>query len=155
MQVLDSIKYPRAWDVSVLGTDIDAGALETARRGRYDRGRLEKVPSSFRDRYFASNPDGTVSVNDEVKAITEFQGLNLKDVLTAGAFRDRFDVILCRNVMIYFDYPAQQRLVTDLAACLKPGGVLFTGEGEVLHLYRHGLETLERANCILYRKQEE
>jgi chemotaxis protein methyltransferase CheR len=155
MQVLDGIKYPRAWDLTVLGTDIDAGALETARRGRYDRGRFEKVPSSFLDRFFSSNADGTVSVTDEVKAITEFRDLNLKNLEMAASFHGRFDIILCRNVMIYFDYAAQQHLVSALAGCLKPGGFLFTGEGEVLHLYRHGLETLERTNCIFYRKNEE
>lgn len=155
MQVLDCIKYPRAWDLTVLGTDIDAGALATARRGCYDRGRFEKVPPSFLERFFLPNPDSSVSVTDEVKAVTEFQELNLKDLATAASFQGRFDVILCRNVMIYFDHPAQQRLVTDLAACLRPGGFLFTGEGEVLHLYRHGFETIERERCIFYRKAEE
>ena len=81
--------------------------------------------------------------------------LNLRDLPGEESLKNSFDIIFCRNVMIYFDLAAQQRLVSALSACLAPGGYLFTGEGEVLHLYDHSLEVLERGDAVYYRKRAE
>lgn len=157
MQVLDSIRYAKAWDIEVLGTDINADVLELARVGRYDRLRMGKTPVEFMERYFIPCPDAgeEVLVSDEVKALTRFQALNLRNLSETDSFKNLFDIIFCRNVMIYFDLPAQQRLVEALTACLKPGGYLFTGEGEVLHLYRHSLKLIEQEQSMFYKKPEE
>ncbi len=154
MQILNTVRYAKAWDIKVMGTDINTDALEIAKAGRYDHLRLGKTPARFIERYFGLGLHEEVVVSDEVKEITEFQRLNLKNLPEMGSLRNYFDIILCRNVMIYFDLPAQQRLVSALSACLKPGGYLFTGEGEVLHLHDHHLEVRERGECIFYRKRE-
>jgi len=154
MQVLDSLRYPRAWDIQVLGTDINATALATARIGHYDTTRLGQLPPRFRERYFQVRAPDEIAVSDEVKAITEFQVMNFRDLPSQASFLSAFDVIFCRNVMIYFDLAAQQGLITALTACLKPGGYLFTGEGEVLHLYDHELEVVEKDSCSFYRRPE-
>jgi chemotaxis protein methyltransferase CheR len=154
MQILGTVRYPKAWDLRVLGTDISADALETARLGRYDRARLQNAPSHFVERCFKPRQPGEVVVSDEVKEITAFQVKNLKSLPGDQSFREAFDIIFCRNVLIYFDLAAQQRLITDLSACLKPGGYLFTGEGEVLHIYRHVLDAKEHGGCIFYKNPE-
>lgn len=154
MQVLDTIRYSKAWDLKVLGTDINADALEVAKIGRYDRMRLGKTPAQFLEKYFNAYSAEEIVVCDEAKEITEFQKINLRNLSEMESFRNLFDVIFCRNVMIYFDLSAQQRLVSALAGCLKPGGYLFTGEGEVLHLYAHSFEVIEREKSVFYRKPE-
>lgn len=152
MQLLDTLRYPRAWDLKVLGTDINAEALETARAGKYDGTRMGNLPPQFPCRFFSSNASGEVVVADDLRTITEFRPLNLRQLPETEDFRNAFDLIFCRNVMIYFDLAAQQRLITALADCLVPGGYLFTGEGEVLHLYEHSFEMIERSGCLYYRK---
>jgi chemotaxis protein methyltransferase CheR len=154
MQVLESLRYPKAWDARVLGTDINADALETARAGRYDVTRLGSMPPPLIERYFQVCSPEEITVTDAVREITEFSVLNLRTLPEQESFKNAFDIIFCRNVMIYFDLPAQQRLVTALTACLKPGGYLFTGEGEVLHLYRHDFEVKEMNGSIFYRKPD-
>jgi len=155
MQILESLRYPKAWDVKVLGTDINRDAIDLAKLGRYDSQRLGKTPSSFVERYFTVCTPQEIVVSDEVKEITEFRMLNLRDLPGEESLKNSFDIIFCRNVMIYFDLAAQQRLVSALSACLVPGGCLFTGEGEVLHLYDHSLEVLERGEAVYYRKKAE
>ena len=113
-----------------------------------------QLPPRFRERYFQVRAPDEIAVSDEVKAITEFQVMNFRDLPSQASFLSAFDVIFCRNVMIYFDQAAQQGLITALTACLKPGGYLFTGEGEVLHLYDHELEVVEKDSCSFYRRPE-
>ncbi|MGA1791398.1 MAG: CheR family methyltransferase [bacterium] len=67
---------------------------------------------------------------------------------------ERLDMIFCRNVMIYFDFAAQQQLVENLYACLKPGGYLFAGDAELLGIYKHDFETLDFEGAYFYRKPE-
>jgi chemotaxis protein methyltransferase CheR len=66
----------------------------------------------------------------------------------------RFDIIFCRNVMIYFSSPCQQLLVEALHRLLLPGGYLFTGDAEPLHLFKHDFKQVEEAGCLIYQKME-
>jgi chemotaxis protein methyltransferase CheR len=63
-----------------------------------------------------------------------------------------FDIVFCRNVMIYFSTESQQQLVEMLHRLLVPGGYLFTGDAEPLHLYRHEFSRVLDADCLIYRK---
>jgi chemotaxis protein methyltransferase CheR len=154
MQLLDAIRYPRAWDLSVLGTDINATAIETARQGQYEQSRLGSLPASFLERYFTPAASGGIEMSEEIRQMTSFQVMNLKCLPEQASFQNRFDIVFCRNVLIYFDLPAQQRLISALTDSLRPGGYLFTGEGEVLHLYQHDLDVIERDGVVFYRKPE-
>jgi chemotaxis protein methyltransferase CheR len=154
MQALETIRYPRAWDIKVLGTDINADTLETAKAGRYEAAKLGKMAPALIERYFAASGREEISAVQALRDVTEFQCLNLRDLPDMASFRNAFDIIFCRNVMIYFDLAAQQRLVSALSECLVPGGYLFTGEGEVLHLYNHSFRVRERGACIFYQKPE-
>jgi chemotaxis protein methyltransferase CheR len=152
MQLLETLRYAKAWDIKVLGTDINPEVLETARAGYYEVTRLESMPARIIERYCRRPSPHQILLEDEVKAITEFQVMNLRNLGEQESFKNAFDIIFCRNVMIYFDLPAQQQLITALSACLKQGGYLFTGEGEVLHLFRHELEMTDKNGCIFYRR---
>jgi chemotaxis protein methyltransferase CheR len=120
------------WDVRILATDISTKMLGIARAGMYDAARLAAVPPMYRS-YFAEvhGDTGTqrFAVSPDIRDIVRFRHLNLID---AWPFKGPFDFIFCRNVMIYFDQPTQQKLVERYWNCLAPGGFLFTGHSESL-----------------------
>ena len=130
---------PSEWDTKLLATDISTRVLETARRGVYDKSRVSSIPPALRNKYLAVNKfEGQVfyEATDAVRNVIAFRHLNLME---PWPFRGPFDFIFCRNVMIYFDKPTQQRLVNRYADVLAPGGMLFTGHSESLTGISHGL----------------
>ncbi len=123
------------WRVEILGTDISEKALSTALSGKYTDYAVRSTPSTVKNRYFKQ--DGSFWVLDPtIKSMVSFEVLNLKDRLAAKRF-GQFDVIFCRNVLIYFDNPMKTQVVNTFAEQLKPDGTLFIGHSETLR----GLET--------------
>ncbi len=140
------MEYSR-WRAGVLATDISTDALETARRGVYDSQRLEQVPKDCLLRHFEPAGAGAFRVREEARREVTFRRLNLRN--DEYPFRQRFDIVFCRNVMIYFSASVRQRLLERLLRWLLPGGLLFVGHSESLVGGAHGFECLGPA---LYRK---
>lgn len=134
MSLLEAAQGKRS--VRVLASDLSDRMLEKAVAGIYEAARLQTLPAGWRDRYFERLKDGRFKAGAELRATVSFARLNLLE-LPAGP--ERLDAIFCRNVMIYFDRPVQQQLVTELEARLKPEGWLYTGMAESLLAIRHGL----------------
>ena len=127
--------------VKVLGTDISTRVLEKAMEGRYEAEKIEGIPSAWLSEYFTTleGPEGRMyQVGPKLRAVTHFSRFNLNG--EKYPFRSKFDVIFCRNVMIYFNQEVQQRLVDRLIACLKTGGYLYTGHSESLLRVKHALK---------------
>ena len=120
-------------DLKILATDIDRKVLATARRGIYPDSALAKLPDTYRDSYFhpADASHDKREVVPEVKALVAFRPLNL---LGPWPFKGGFDMIMCRNVAIYFDPPTQNRLWKKLAETLAPDGVLYIGHSESIQI---------------------
>lgn len=117
--------------VQILATDIDTSVLVTARRGVYLDDALKNVTPEQRRRHFLKGRDsnaGMVRVRPELSALIDFKPLNL--LSPAWPMKELFDIIFCRNVMIYFDKPTQRQVLARLADNLKPGGLLFAGHSE-------------------------
>jgi chemotaxis protein methyltransferase CheR len=117
--------------VQILATDIDTNVLVTARRGVYREDSLKNVSPEQRRRFFLKGRDGNagmVRVRPELGALIDFKPLNL--LSAKWPMTEPFDVIFCRNVMIYFDKPTQRQVLARLAEHLKPGGLLFAGHSE-------------------------
>jgi chemotaxis protein methyltransferase CheR len=122
---------------SIAATDISRGALHTAIGGNYEARKAAPLPEGWRNRYFFQVNDGaggkrsacTLRVAEPVRRLVSFSSLNL---LQPFIHLGTFDVIFCRNVMIYFDQETRDKLVEDLAYQLAPGGYLFTGHSETL-----------------------
>jgi len=159
MALLESLRFPKAWDVEILAGDLSDRCIAKASGGYYENDRLKGVPREYLEKYMERTADGAV-VRDEVKRLIRFCHLNLGAVIDGGAFPGvapgfaGFDIIFCRNVMIYFSPESQQKLVDALSRSLAPGGYFFTGDAEPLHLYSHELETVRDAGCLIYRKSE-
>ncbi|AFG37923.1 CheR family methyltransferase [Spirochaeta africana] len=117
----------------ILGTDISTRMLERCRAAVYPAERIEPVPESLRKRYLLRSKDrtaGLVKIRPELRSRVQFHRVNLMD----GDFgiRDTFQIIFCRNVIIYFDRERQVQLMHKLHAQLAPGGYLFLGHSETL-----------------------
>ena len=115
----------------VLGTDIDTDVLNTAHAGVYRMERAATLPAERLRRHFlrgTGSNDGLVSVRPELRSLVRFGQLNLQSPVWPAL--ERFDVIFCRNVVIYFDREFQKKLLTRLADLLVPGGLLMVGHSE-------------------------
>ncbi|MFC4302791.1 CheR family methyltransferase [Cohnella boryungensis] len=141
--ILDSLD---ALDKStVLATDIDDGVLAKAKEGVYLERSLRDVPASYKEKYFVP-ADGAFKVADRLKRAIKLQKQNL----LLDSFGDKFDLIVCRNVMIYFTEDAKHLLYGKFARALKPGGLLFVGSTE--QIFSPGQYGLETADTFFYRR---
>jgi chemotaxis protein methyltransferase CheR len=139
MTLLEATEGGGDWDVKLLASDISTRVLASARRGAYDQAKVQNVPPELRNRYFALNRfEGKAfyDASPALKKVIAFRHLNLME---PWPFAGPFDFIFCRNVMIYFDKPTQQKLVRRFHDCLAPGGMLFTGHSESLTGIDHPL----------------
>jgi chemotaxis protein methyltransferase CheR len=116
---------------SVNASDISTAALSAAMRGEYEEAKTAALPAGWRDRYFSSHGSmhGMCGVVPSVRSMVSFASLNL---LRPFAHVGQFDVIFCRNVMIYFEQATRDQLVENLVMQLPSGGYLFTGHSETL-----------------------
>ena len=120
------------WDWRVLATDISTKALGKATQGVYAGDRIEAIPNAWLRKYFKrgfGDADGYYQVKSQIRERINFRQQNLLGQLT---IQDKFQVIFCRNVMIYFDRETQEKLVRQLCRFLVPGGYLLTGHSESL-----------------------
>ncbi len=117
--------------VHVLGSDISEAALERARIGRYRSRRAQTVPPEARRRYL-SEEDGFVLVRPELRALVTFVRHNLVSDPAPPSGEEPFDLIVCRNVLIYFATASAERVATKLSGALAPGGQLLLGVADQL-----------------------
>lgn len=124
-------------DVKILATDISTKVLRKAVTAIYDENKIRNIPQPLLRKYFlrgTGSRNGQYRVKRDITEMVRFMRLNLKD---ATVFSETFDVIFCRNVMIYFDTPTQQALIDRFYDCLRPGGYLFVGHSEGLTGLKH------------------
>ncbi|MEZ3485961.1 MAG: protein-glutamate O-methyltransferase CheR [Lachnospiraceae bacterium] len=120
-----------AWDTRVLATDISQNALIAAKNAVYDEESLKELSPTWKSKYFRpAGIPGTYTVAPEIKSNVIFRTFNLMDPIR---FRLKFDVIFCRNVMIYFDQPTKEALVQRFFDATNPGGYLLIGHSESLN----------------------
>lgn len=126
-------------DFRMVASDISTKALRAASAAVYKMPAVEKLPIDTLRKYFEKGmgeASGFARVRKELRSKIQFRQVNLLEV---PKFETKFDVIFCRNVMIYFDRAVQQRVVSALEKNLRPGGYLFISHSESLNGITHGL----------------
>jgi len=118
------------WDAKILATDISSTVLEKAVKGCYEKDDLDKLSPTWRINYFQKADDNRLMVTDKIKKEVIFRRLNLMD--DHFPFKQKFHVIFCRNVMIYFDMETKHKLVNKFYNLLEYGGYLFIGHSETI-----------------------
>lgn len=138
-----------AGGVQITATDISQTMLDTCRAGIYDNLALSRGLSPDRRRvFFENNGDGRMKVNDKVKRMVSFRPQNLKD---SYALLGKFDVIFCRNVLIYFSPEMKGKVLNQMAASLNPGGYLLLGASESLTGLTDKFEMIRCNPGIIYK----
>jgi chemotaxis protein methyltransferase CheR len=134
-------------DVRILATDISRNMLGRAQEGVYGKGQVKEIPPGLRSRHFdpiqaGSREEPRFKVRREVMDLVAFSHLNL---MRPWPMKGPFDVILCRNVMIYLDRPTREHLVRRFTDLLPSGGYLMVGHSESLNGIGHGLRYVQPA----------
>lgn len=115
------------WRLNYIATDVDTNVLDFAKAGVYTTQALKDVPNAWLSRYFTKVDEGHYKVLDKLRAQIQFKQFNLMDRIPAGRV---YDLISCRNVMIYFEAQTKNELVERFYDVTKEGGYLFTGHSE-------------------------
>jgi chemotaxis protein methyltransferase CheR len=135
---------------SILATDISTAVLDKARTGIYDEEKAMAIPMGLRKKYLLrgkKSEQRLIRVAPEQRALVRFQRINFME--DQYGIKEPMGIIFCRNVIIYFDRPTQQRILGRLSQHLIPGGYLFVGHSESLH----GMELpLVQATTTVYKK---
>jgi chemotaxis protein methyltransferase CheR len=144
--------HPRSWRFEILATDISPVVIETARAAVYPEAAVAPVPEGLRGRYLRRSRDrefARVRIAPAVRERVRFRELNLLDA--DYGFPQPFDVAFCRNVMIYFNRPAQEKVLERICRSLRPGGYLLMGHAESLNGMRL---PLTQAATTVYRRSD-
>ncbi len=144
-ELLDSSQFK----INILASDISTKVLGMAKKGIYSQARVENISSELLRRYFQKgirNGEGFVRIKKELRSLIEFKSINLIEPFQG--IKD-FDIIFCRNVMIYFDLEIKQKIITNLTNHIKPGGYLFIGHSESLNGLKTSLKYIQPA---IYQK---
>ncbi|MEK4028966.1 protein-glutamate O-methyltransferase CheR [Pseudobacillus sp. FSL P4-0506] len=131
--------------ISILATDLDVNVLQKAKRAVYPERSLAEVPIEKKQKFFTKEGD-FYKVSEEIKRTVTFK----KQDLLADRFDSNFDLIICRNVMIYFTEEAKDHLYQKFSASLREGGVLFVGSTE--QIFNPGEYQFEAEDTFFYRK---
>ncbi len=142
-------QFPRM-EFQIVGTDVNTEVLEEARSGHYRRRAIRNVPTAYLHKYFRRMDDIFV-LHSSVREMVSFKALNLVDAQDMRRMRD-FDVIMCANVLIYFDQKQKKKVLHSMHRSLRPGGYLFVGGSEALGDAAERFESLKKKDALVYRR---
>jgi chemotaxis protein methyltransferase CheR len=140
-----------AYDVEIVGSDIDTRAVDFARAGVFGRRALARLPQEVIDKYFIALEDDLWRLSDDLRGSVRFTAANLIDQAQTRA-HGRFDVIFCRNVLIYFDEGSRRVAAENLYEALEPGGFICLGHTESMSRISPLFEVARLADAIVYRR---
>ena len=149
ISLMENLRRVESKDVLILATDISTRMLEKVKDAVYSEENIHDLPKVFLHKYFIKvqkNPSVFYKVKDNVRSIVRVAWLNLME---KWPMKGTFNVIFCRNVMIYFDRSTQEKLINRFYDYLEPGGHLFVGHSEGLSGVKHNFNYVKPAT---YRK---
>ena len=136
--------------VDIVGTDLSSEVIQTAKVGTYDSLSLNRgLDETMKRRYFTLNDDQSMTIKPEFKKWVTFRQFNLTSNFAAMG---KFDIVFCRNVLIYFDGQRKTKILQDISACLQPRGSLLLGASESLGDASDKYKMVTQATGLYYRK---
>lgn len=142
MTIKEAIPNPGLWDIKILASDLDSNVVSHGKAGIYTRDQLSGISETRLKQWFLKGSGarkGKVKVRDELRELIAFRQLNLME---SWPMQGMFDVIFCRNVVIYFDKPTQQKLFSRFADMLTKDGRMIVGHSESLNKVTNRFELL-------------
>jgi chemotaxis protein methyltransferase CheR len=149
--LLENWKLVDTYDIEIIGSDIDTRVLEAARAGDFGKRALAHLPPDVVERYFSVIDSERWHIADDLRQSVRFAPVNLIDPGGIAAF-GRFDVIFCRNVLIYFDDASRRVAAENLYASLLPGGFLCLGHTESMSRISPLFEVRRFSDAIVYQR---
>jgi chemotaxis protein methyltransferase CheR len=140
-----------AYNVEIVGSDIDTAAVAAAKAGLFNARSLAKLPTNVREAYFEPEYRHRRKLIDDLRESVRFTTTNLVDAASV-AMQGRFDVVLCRNLLIYFDDASRAAAAANIHACLNPGGFLCLGHSESMARISENFALARLDDAIVYRK---
>ena len=140
-------------NIEIVGSDIDTRALKAAAEGVYGARALMRLPRSIIDRYFKPVGDDRHQIDPGLRNSIQFTRANLVDVHDMARYRN-FDVVLCRNVLIYFDDSSRRVAAENLHECIRPGGYICLGHSETMSRITQLFRVCRFPDAIVYQKPE-
>lgn len=141
MVISEYVQRKEDWDIKLLATDIDTEVVATGQRGIYAKDRVKGIPLQLVKKYLDDTVDAkgrpAYQMKEQLRRMIAFRHLNL---FSDWPFRNKFSFIFCRNVMIYFDRPTQEKLINNYYNQLESGGYLCIGHSESLSGVSHKFE---------------
>jgi len=134
MILLEHFPPSDGWEIEILATDISTRALEAARAAVWPIAKLKEIPPRYLKRFMLKGTrtqEGKMKAGPEIRSIVQFERINLND--DVYPVTGLFDVIFCRNVLIYFNTQSRARVIHRLLNYLAPAGYFFVGHAESLH----------------------
>jgi chemotaxis protein methyltransferase CheR len=149
--LLENWRQVDLFDIEIVGCDIDTNVLEAARRGVFGKRALMHLPAEVVARYFETAGDDEWCIIDDIRQSVRFEPVNLIDPVETAAF-GRFDIVFCRNVLIYFDDTSRRLAAENLYESLMPGGFLCLGHSESMSRISALFEVRRFADAIVYQR---
>lgn len=137
------------WDTKILATDISHSVMDKAKRGIYSEDGMKGLSPEWKKKYFKQVEPGKFEICQQIKNEIIFKPFNLMDSMPQKYKSAPFDLIFCRNVMIYFDQPTKNALVNRFYDVVKPGGYLYIGHAESIP---RGETKFEYIKPAIYRR---
>jgi chemotaxis protein methyltransferase CheR len=141
------------YNIEIVGSDIDTRALKAAADGLYRDRALQRLPRSVVKRYFQRLPDGGHQIDPGLRNSIEFTRVNLVEARETAGYRD-FDIVFCRNVLIYFDDASRRIAAENLYDCMRPGGYICLGHSETMSRISPLFGVRRFSDAIVYQKPE-
>lgn len=149
--LLENWRMVDAYNVEIVGSDIDTHALEDARDGRYGERALSRLPKAVADLYFEPPHAGARQIIEDLRESVLFTPVNLVDRSSMAA-AGQFEIIFCRNVLIYFDDAARRTAAENLYSALRPGGFLCLGHTESMARIDDRFAVRRFADAVVYQR---
>ena len=139
------------WDVELIASDIDTEILKRARTGKYSPRSVQHLPEKLLQQHFKHLPDGDYQISDDFRQTVEFTCVNLHDPADTRSYRG-FDIIFCRNLLIYFDDLSRQRAAEIFYDALNAGGFICLGHSESMSRITSLFKVRKFSEAIVYQK---
>lgn len=142
------------WEVELISSDIDTDILQKARQGIYSPRSVQHVSPLLLDRYFKKQKSGDFQICNDLRDSVEFTRVNLSEVADTRPYRN-FDVIFCRNLLIYFDDLSRRKAAEVFYDALNPGGFVCLGHSESMSRITSLFNVKKFPEAIVYQKPEQ
>lgn len=138
-------------DVEIVGSDIDTNVLKAAREAVYSERSVSRIPAQILQKYFKAAAPGKFKLSEDITSAISISKANILDRASCTKFRN-FDVIFCRNLLIYFDDASRREAINNIYDSLRPGGYVFLGHSESMSRISSVFEPRRHGSQIIYRR---